>query len=201
MTLTEARKEVWRFLQPINDVEECTEHTGKTMGQLITRWREAVKPAFKLSTQLSYEWALKRVSAVFAKSPLAAISKAEVQAFLTTAGRALSSESVRDLRARLRGVLSVAEEWGWIRPGANPARGKLRLPPRELARPRRVLSPVEFQRLLIALRQPYGTIVLLAVLSGLRRGELAALRWGDIRRGEIVIDEAVYNGQLGSRDQ
>jgi integrase len=198
MTLTEARKEASRFLQPINDVEEGTEHTGKTMEQLIARWRKAVKPAFKLSTQLSYEWALKRIGAAVAKSPLAAISKAEVQAFLTTAGRALSSESVRDLRARLRGVLSVAEEWGWIRPGANPARGELRLPPRELARPRRVLSPVEFQRLLIALRQPYGTIVLLAVLAGLGRGELAALRWGDIRPGEIVIDEAVYNGQLGS---
>ena len=198
MTLTEARKEACRLLQPINDVEESTEHAGKTMQQLITRWREAVKPALKLSTQLSYEWAFKRISAAFAKSPLAAIGKADVQTFLTAAGRTLSSESVRDLRARFRGVLSVAEDWAWIRPGANPARGKLRLPPRELVRPRRVLSPPDFHRLVAALRQPYRTVVMLAVLGGLRRGELAALRWRDIRQGEVTIDDSVYNGQLGS---
>ncbi len=54
LTETQARKEASRFLQPINDVEEGIEYSGKTMEQLIAKWRDAVKPAMKLSTQLSY---------------------------------------------------------------------------------------------------------------------------------------------------
>ena len=188
-----------RFLQPINDVEEGIEYSGKTMEQLIAKWRDAVKPAMKLSTQLSYEWALKRIKSAFGNSSIGVIGKADIQTFLTGASKNLSSESVRDLRARLRGLLTAAEEWGWIRAGSNPARGRLRLPPREFVRPRVILAPAEFHKLLLALQQPYSTIVTVAVLGGLRRGELSALRWhADPDAGRLRVDEASYNGKLGS---
>jgi len=58
MTLTQARKEARRFLEPINDVVEGSEHGSKTMAHLIAVWNESVKPTLKLSTQLSYEWLL-----------------------------------------------------------------------------------------------------------------------------------------------
>ena len=197
MTLTQARKEAARFLQAINDVEEGIEHSGKTMVQLIGNWREAVGPTLKLSSRMSYEWAIKRVEAAVGKAPLSAIGKADIQAFLTAAGRELSGESVRDLRARLSGFFSVAEEWGWVR--LNPVHGKLRLPPRDPVRKKVILSPAQFRALVVKLREPYSTLVVLAVLAGLRRGELAALRWGDNdRSGTLVIDEAVYGGELGS---
>lgn len=86
LTATQARKEALRFLQPINDVEEGIEHSDKTMKQLIAKWREAVKPALKFSTQLSYEWAFKRIDLAFGKRPLAAIGKADIQSFLTAVG-------------------------------------------------------------------------------------------------------------------
>ena len=130
MTLTEARKEAQRFLQPINDVEPGVEHAEKTMNQLIAQWREIVKPNFKRSTQESYEWAFKRIVRAFGPVPVASVEKADVQAFLTSVARELAPESVRDLRARLRGLMSIAEEWDWIRLGRNPASGRLRLPPR-----------------------------------------------------------------------
>ncbi|MDA1236264.1 MAG: site-specific integrase [Acidobacteria bacterium] len=49
-----------------------------------------------------------------------------------------------------------------------------------------------------ALPQPYKAIVALAGLSGLRRGELAALRWNDIGPDSVRVDESVYRGVLGS---
>ena len=52
LTLTEARKEAWRFLRPINDVEEQVDHAAKTMRHLAAKWRQAVKPTLRLSTQL-----------------------------------------------------------------------------------------------------------------------------------------------------
>lgn len=63
-------------------------------------------------------------------------------------------------------------------------------------RARRLLSPAEFHNLVAALSQPYSTLVVLAVVAGLRRGELAALRWVDILPARITIDEAIYRGKL-----
>jgi integrase len=112
----------------------------------------------------------------------------------------LAGESVHDLRARLRGILTCAEGWGWIRPGTNPAKGRLRLPGRNPVRPKRVIWPEEFQRLIMMLeQQPYSTAVTLVVLGGLRRGELEALRWqDDSKPGTVVVDEAVYLRKIGT---
>lgn len=196
MTLTQARKEAQRFLQPINDVEAAIEHTEKTMNDLIAQWRTLVKPNLKLSTQLSYEWAFKHIQRTFGPLAVSEIEKAGVQAFLTAASRGLAPESVRDLRARLRGVLTLAEEWGWLKMGSNPAAGRLRLPGRIRTRAIRIPTPSQFRTLVLALPQPYRVIVCLAGLGGLRRGELAALRWDDFQSRTVVVDEAVYRGAL-----
>jgi len=60
MTLTEARKEAQRFVQPINDVEPSIEHDEKTLDDLVRSWRRDVRPNLKASTQSNYEWAFKR---------------------------------------------------------------------------------------------------------------------------------------------
>ena len=198
MTYTEARKEAQRFLQPINDVEPGVEYAEKTMNQLIAQWREIVKPNFKRSTQESYEWAFKRIVRAFGPVPVASVEKADVQAFLTSVARELAPESVRDLRARMRGLLSIAEEWDWIKLGRNRASGRLRLPPRVPVREKRIPTPYEFRTLVRALRQPYKATVGLAGLGGLRHGELAALRWNDFQGSKVRVDEAVYRGCLGT---
>ena len=197
MTLTEARKEAQRFLQPINDVEPQVQHSDKTLNDLISRWRVAVKPNLRLSTQANYEWAYERARKVFGQLSVSDLEKADVQQYLTDAARNLSPESVRDLRARLRALLSLAEEWNWISPGTNPAAGRLRLPSRAPVRERRIPTPVQFRELVSALPWPYRAIVCLAGLGGLRRGELAALRWNDLGNRTVRIDEAVYRGHLG----
>ena len=198
MTLTEARKEALRFVQPINDVEPRTLYSEKTVADLIERWRRDIKPNLKRSTQDSYEWGFKRIISAFGDWPVADLAKADVQAFLTAAGKNLAPESVRDLRARLRGVLTLAEDWDWIARGTNPAAGRLRLPPRSNRRDRPVPTPEQFRKLVLALPQPFRAIVALAGLSGLRRGELAALRWNDFEGSSVRVDEAVYRGVLGT---
>jgi len=127
------------------------------------------------------------------------IGRADVQAFLTSASKQLAGESVHDLRARLRGLLTCAEDWGWIRPGTNPAKGRLRLPAKVAVRPKHVIWPAEFQKLILMLNEPYSTLVTLAVLCGVRKGELAALRWHDNAQPRtLMVDEAVYRGKLGT---
>ncbi len=198
MTLTEAKKEAARFLQPINDVEPGIEYAEKTLNELIHRWRRDVKPNLKVSTQDHYEWMFKRIVPRFGSMPVSEIEKADVQAFLTASVRELAPESVRGLRARLRGLLSTAVEWEWIPDGKNPAAGRLRLPERVPVRELRIPTSTEFRKLVGGLDQPYRAIVLIAGLSGLRRGELAALRWNDLEGTKLRVDEAVYRGHLGT---
>ncbi len=64
----------------------------------------------------------------------------------------------------------------------------------------RLLLPEQVQKLVAQLREPYRSMVLLAVLTGLRRGELFALRWGAVNfeKGTLDVRESVYNGHFST---
>ena len=49
------------------------------------------------------------------------------------------------------------------------------MPERVAVRAKRIPEPEEFHNLVMALTQPYSTIVMLAGLSGLRKGEIEAV--------------------------
>ena len=59
---------------------------------------------------------------------------------------------------------------------------------------------VEIQRRLEALPPLARTMVGLALMTGLRRGELFALRWKNVslEEGHLTVDEAVYEGAFGT---
>jgi integrase len=84
-------------------------------------------------------------------------------------------------------------EWGYVQ--ENPAQG-VRLPACIAQRQPVALTSEQVRLLIGALREPYKSMVLVAVLSGLRRGELFALRWGavDVERKVIHVRESVYEG-------
>jgi integrase len=81
----------------------------------------------------------------------------------------------------------------------NRVRGT-KMPERSLKRPHRFLSPDEVRRLLAASEEPVRTIVLVAVMTGLRIGEILALRWGRINlgAGTLRVEETCYKGTFGT---
>ena len=198
MTSVQARKEAMRFLQDVNDVQPWVEHSDRTLAELVDHWRVTVKPNLKRSTQEGYEWAIGRLCRELGTTSVATVGVQDIQRLLTRAGRTLAGKSVRDLRAYLSGLFSTAEDWEWIPRGSNPVRGRLRLPENRPVRIKVVLTNTQFGDLVKALRAPYSTAVTVAVLTGLRRGELEALRWSDIGDTSIRVDEAVYRGTIGT---
>lgn len=103
----------------------------------------------------------------------------------------MASTSVKKYHAVMSVALSQAVRWGWI--PANPARlvslpamwRSSKVPP----------SPDEVARLIHActLRDPLlGAFVLLAAITGCRRGEVAALRWSDVEPNFLRIRHSVY---------
>ena len=192
MSFRDAEREAILFLSRPEHAEKVE---PKTMNDLIEQWRVAVKPTLKRSSQMSYEWAFGRLVPTFGERFIGDITKVEVQRFLTATSRNLSGKSVTNLRGWLRALLSVAVE-DWIT--TNPAAGRLRLPEMVPIRRKIVLEPAQFHKLRDGLKSPYDCIVSLAVLSGLRKGEIASLRWEDIGPGSITVDEAVYAGTLST---
>lgn len=93
----------------------------------------------------------------------------------------------------LSAVLRTAVKWGHL--PENPARG-VDLPALRCVRPKWALTTSQATSLLGSLQSLPRTLVGLAILSGLRRGELFALRWKDIdeRARLLTVREAIYDG-------
>lgn len=112
-------------------------------------------------------------------------------------GDGLSDRMVRACHASCRMALEKAVNEGLI--PVNPAIG-CKLPPKK-AKEMQVLTHDEIQRFLIqAKHDGYYEIFLLDLATGLRRGELLGLKWGDLNfdTGELHIERQVarINGEL-----
>jgi len=81
-------------------------------------------------------------------------------------------------------VLGSAGEWNYI--ADNPAR-KTQPPRREYKQERPILAPAQVWRLVIALQEPARSVALLLALTGLRIGELLALRWKSVDLGAQTL--------------
>ncbi len=136
---------------------------------------------YKHSTQKHRRFMLKKhLLPRFGDRPLCDLTRQEIQAYvahLTQAGYA--PRSIDHIHDVLSAVLRTAVKWGHLQ--ENPARG-VDLPTLRNVRPKWALTTAQATALLSALPPLARTMVGLAILSGLRRGELFALRWKRHRR-------------------
>jgi integrase len=170
-----------------------------TFRTLASEWDASVLPMYKHSTQKHRRFMLKKhLLPRFGDKPLSEVTRQEIQAYvahLTQAGYAPRSiDHVHDV---LSAVLRTAVKWGHLQ--ENPARG-VDLPTLRCVRPKWALTTSQAASLLGALPVLPRTMVGLAILSGLRRGELFALRWRDIDEQArlLTVREAVYDGTFST---
>jgi integrase len=170
-----------------------------TFRTIAAEWQAHVLPMYKASTQKNHRHILeKHLLPRFGDYAITDVTRQEVQAYvayLVSVGYApRSTDHIHDV---LSALLRTAVKWGHLQD--NPARG-VDLPALVNVRPKWVLTSTQAMTLLDALPPLPRTMVGLAVLSGLRRGELFALRWRDIddQARCLTVREAVYEGTFSS---
>lgn len=160
-------------------------------------WAPLVLPNFKYSTQHSYRAVLTtHLLPYFGGWRLSEISKRDVQQFVAEKFRQqLAWQTVRNIWIVLSSVLDSAVEYDYL--ATNPARG-VRFPPQQPAREHKVLDSEALSKLLVQLTEPAKTMVALIGLTGMRIGELLALRWRsvDLGAGTLKVSESVFQGRF-----
>ncbi len=161
---------------------------------VLERWEPNIYPTLRFLTVRNYKYLVRlHLLPFFGAMQLPGIGAADVQMFLAQKSKSLAPRSVLSLRNRLLKIFGDAIRWGYIE--RNPAQGA-QIPALVDTRDRRTLTPDQVRRLLAALDEPYRTMVLLAVLSGLRRGEIFGLRWKAVsfEEGSLLVSESSFEG-------
>ena len=167
------------------------------LGEWAERWY-ATTAGLKPGTRRTYRQLLDRqILSTFRDAPLAGIDPLAVREWLAAmVETGLSPSRIRNAHQVLGQVLAAAVEGGRL--ARNPARG-VRLP-RIVRREMTFLDAAEVERLAEAIAAPYGTLVHFAAWTGLRAGELAALKVKrlDLLRGacEVVESATEVDGRL-----
>ena len=196
-TKREAQTKLDELIRPVN---QGTSRPGAfvTFGTFIeTQWQPLVFPTFKPSTQHGYKTVLAvHVLPEWKEWRLRDIDRLAIQRWVADKFRQKTGwQSVRNAWVLLSGVLESAVEFGYLE--ANPARG-VKFPPKARKAKPAMIAGDSLTKLLKHLGQPYRTMVQIIAATGLRVGELLALRWGalDLDVGTLAVRESVYEGKF-----
>ena len=195
----EARRLLDAHLSPVNQGQYRPEGTMLFSQFIADCFEPGVLPTLKYATREIYSLLLrKHLIPRFGGHRLCDISRVEVQQYLLEKlKQGFAWETTNHLRHLLSKVMGTAVNWDYVL--NNPVRG-VKMPERTLKRPHRFLTAEEVRRLIAASNEPLRTIIILATMTGLRIGEILALRWGriDLLRGTLRVAETCYKGHFGS---
>ena len=149
------------------------------MAWVEEQWKVLALPTFKASTQHGYSTVLTvHVLPAWRNWRLREIERLAIQQWIADKFRKGTGwQVIRNAWTLLASILESAVEYGYLE--SNPARG-IKFPPKPVKQKPAIIAGADFARLLEQLREPYRTMVSLIAATGLRIGELLALRWSSL---------------------
>jgi integrase len=169
-----------------------------TLAVFVREWLAATEHTVRASTYARYEANMRlHVLPGIGKRKLNRLAAADLQRlYAGLLGGGLSARSVLHIHRMLHRALRQAVRWGYV--GRNVV--ELVDPPRVERRSMSVLTPDQVRIFLDGARQHrLGALFITAVTTGMRQGELFALRWRDVDldRGLIRVTGTLLRSPKG----
>jgi len=177
------RKEVQEKLRiALNELKQGILATGpqQTVKQFLEQWLEEVhKPAIRIGTYKGYRMYLNNhIIPALGYVQLQKLTPQRVQAFYSHMQQeGLSAKSVNNIHGMFHKALDKAVQWGLVPRNVCDAVSL----PKQARHEIQPLDEEQARRLLISARgHSLEGLITLAVTTGMRSGELLALKWRDI---------------------
>lgn len=155
-----------------------------TVGEFLKQWQEVAGERWRPNTKDANERVVRiHLDPVVGRVPLVGLTPVHVKAVVDAARKkGLAPDTVHKIHETLSTALNVATAWGYVE------RNVARLVPLKTPdlNPGRYLTNAQLRRLVAALRADpnvklrYDLAVIVLAGTGLRIGELTALRWEDV---------------------
>ncbi len=130
-------------------------------------------------------------------TPMNAVKPLAVQNWLKTLPLAPKTRS--QIRALVHLLFERAMLWELVEVERNPIELVAVKGSSARVRDPQTLEPEKFRELIEVLAEPYRTMAIVAMCTGLRVSEILALRWEhfDFERGFVLVQKGVVNGRVG----
>lgn len=170
-----------------------------TVGEYLDRWlADSVRDTVRPSTHERHEALIRRhIKPIIGRLKLKALTPAHVQGlYRDRLDNGLSPATVQKIHVVLHKALAQAVRWSLVPRNVTEAVKAPRPAPEEM----RPLSQEEARRLLEAAREDrLEALYVLAIHTGMRQGELLALKWNDVDLENGVIRVQRTLTRYGSR--
>ena len=198
-----SKKDAERVLyQTLSSINHGTydEPNPSTFKDFSAKWLEDyAKPRIKVRTFRTYEATVRRVLVPYlGRYLLTDIKQETIEKLMAELLKTVTPKTVNNALRILKSVLKGARRWRYIKEDPSLDVKGYKVVQEEMDN----LTPAEIGLLLKHSREPFRTLFLTAILTGMRRGEVLALQWGDIDwnsdtvfvRRSIIFDSKIRSG-------
>ncbi|MDF2865896.1 MAG: integrase family protein [Clostridia bacterium] len=172
-----------------------------TVEELADEYLENIKSKIALKTYYTYNLYSKNIKRVIGHIKLQNLNTKILEDFYTElkTNTKFAPKTIKHHYTIVNSMLNKAVLWGYISVNSNSKCDKIKVPKKEM----KYYNPEQVQNLVKALSSEslkYQALILLAIDSGCRRGELTGLEWSDIDFNEskiIINKETQYVSNVG----
>jgi integrase len=203
-----ARAAFQPILDSVNAANGATPPVPKrtaTLSAVIREWREQVAGTLKPSTRKTAQSHLRRhIEPMLGDCALPQLTTKRLQSFVTTLattrmanGKERTRKTIENILLTLSSIVSTARAWGYTIPKVSLSEVSL---PQDTPRQSRFFVLRDMQRIVRAADEPLSTICFLLSVTGMRVGEVLALRAQDLdfHRKLVKVRCSTYAGQIGT---